>query len=85
MGVRRQRIKLGQPEILWDGLGRLPFEIETGLSPATTRTILALAEKHRLTAYDAAYLELAARRRMPLATLDVELRRGAIAELVALL
>ena len=38
---------------------------------------LRLAEKHELTLYDAAYLELAQRRRLPLATLDRELRRAA--------
>ncbi len=42
-------------------------------------------ERHRLTLYDAAYLELAKRRSLALATLDVELRRAAKAEQVALL
>jgi predicted nucleic acid-binding protein len=36
-----------------------------------------LAAEHRLTVYDAAYLELAARRALPLATFDVELRDAA--------
>jgi len=36
-----------------------------------------LAQKYRLTLYDAAYLELAVRRRIPLATLDRELRAAA--------
>lgn len=34
----------------------------------------ALADRHRLSTYDAAYLELAQRRGLPLATLDVALR-----------
>jgi predicted nucleic acid-binding protein len=33
-------------------------------------TSLKLAERHALTVYDAAYLELAQRRKIPLATLD---------------
>jgi predicted nucleic acid-binding protein len=38
---------------------------------------IILAEKHRLTLYDAAYLELAQRRGLPLATLDQDLRAAA--------
>ncbi len=38
---------------------------------------LDLAAKHKLTSYDAAYLELAARMRAPLATLDKDLMRAA--------
>jgi predicted nucleic acid-binding protein len=44
-----------------------------------------LAERHRLTAYDAAYLEIASRRKIPLATLDRELQAAASAESVKLL
>lgn len=35
-----------------------------------------LAARHALTAYDAAYLELALRRKLPLATLDVALKKA---------
>jgi predicted nucleic acid-binding protein len=38
---------------------------------------LHLADRFRLTLYDAAYLELAQRRKLPLATLDQELRAAA--------
>jgi len=38
---------------------------------------LAIAREHRLTPYDAAYLELALRLSAPLATLDKDLRRAA--------
>jgi predicted nucleic acid-binding protein len=41
------------------------------------REILALARAERLTTYDAAYLELAVRRTLPLATLDEELAEAA--------
>jgi predicted nucleic acid-binding protein len=44
-----------------------------------------MAGKHRLTAYDAAYLELAMRDNQPLATVDDDLRRAAIAENVVVL
>jgi predicted nucleic acid-binding protein len=44
-----------------------------------------IADKHKLTIYDATYLELALRRALPLATLDKQLRSGAKAEGVQLL
>jgi len=47
--------------------------------------VLALARRHRLTVYDAAYLELAVREALPLATLDAELAAAAQAEQVALI
>jgi predicted nucleic acid-binding protein len=46
--------------------------------------VLVLARRHRLTVYDAAYLELALRRALPLATLDIPLARAARAEGVPL-
>ena len=47
--------------------------------------VMALARRHRLTFYDAAYLELAQRESIPLATLDYALARAASAEGVALI
>jgi len=44
--------------------------------------LMQLARRHRLTIYDAAYLELALRRGYPLATLDAELAVAARAEAV---
>lgn len=46
---------------------------------------LNLADQFRLTVYNAAYLELARRRELPLATLDQELRTAATATGVTLL
>jgi predicted nucleic acid-binding protein len=47
--------------------------------------VLRLARTHRLSVYDAAYLELAKREGLPLATLDADLRRAAAEAGVALL
>ena len=47
--------------------------------------ILAFARQHRLTAYDASYLDLAQREAVPLATLDSHLRKAAGALGVALI
>ena len=58
------------------------------IDPATNRqawsATLRLCERFGLTAYDAAYLELAQRRQLPLATLDGALIDAARAELVPL-
>lgn len=47
--------------------------------------VLELASAHRLSSYDAAYLELAKRLQLPLATLDKALREAAIEEGVTVL
>jgi predicted nucleic acid-binding protein len=57
------------------GLDRFPDEL----------TIMRFARKHRLTVYDAAYLELAWRKEIPLATLDRRLAEAARAEKITLL
>src|SRR4029077_12828542 len=59
---RRKRIKTGQPALFWDEMARLPIETEPPLTALQGKAVLALSEKHGLTAYDAAYLELAFRR-----------------------
>jgi predicted nucleic acid-binding protein len=46
--------------------------------------LMQLARRHRLTVYDAAFLELALRKGYPLATLDPELTVAARAEAVVL-
>jgi len=48
-------------------LSTLPIDIARN---AHMEAILDVARRHRLTFYDAAYLELAMRKKMPLATLD---------------
>lgn len=64
------------------GLARLTIGIDR--APDET-AILTLARRHRLTVYDAAYLELAQREGLPLASLDGALRKAASASGVALL
>jgi predicted nucleic acid-binding protein len=48
------------------------------------REVLRLARAHKLPVYDAAYLELAGRQRIPLATLDTDLLRVARAAGIAI-
>jgi predicted nucleic acid-binding protein len=61
---------------------RLPIRLDFDQDGAT---VLALAREHRLTVYDAAYLELALRADLPLATLDRQLTAAARAARVSLL
>jgi predicted nucleic acid-binding protein len=62
-------------------LRALPITID---SAEDEDTLMELARQHRLTVYDAAYLELALRRGFPLATLDTALASAARAEAVPL-
>lgn len=85
VALRRKRIKAGQPALFWDELACWPIEMDSPLNAVQAKTVLALAEKNGLTVYDAAYLELAHRRQLPLGTLDTDLRKAAQVEGVALL
>lgn len=63
----------------------LPVRVEATPAKLASGPVLDLARKHSLTAYDAAYLELALRLGLPLASKDAELVAAAVAEGVALL
>jgi predicted nucleic acid-binding protein len=82
----RRRRQLDDPlfERLQAILPTLPVTVEAD-QHRVFDGIAALAIKHGLTVYDAAYLDLALLRRLPLATLDRDLRRAAEAEGVKLL
>ena len=60
-------------------LRALPVTIDTGTAEQAWTISNLLAERHHLTLYDAAYLELAQRLNLPLATLDADLRKAASA------
>lgn len=81
---RRGRVTAEQISDFIEDLAGLPIRLEPPSDPAQWPTILDLAEQHRLTAYDAAYLELVKRTGLPLATLDGDLRNAAESEGVAL-
>ena len=59
--------------------------LDTEQGPELWSRIRVLAERYGLTAYDAAYLELAERTGLPLATLDRDLQRAARSASVPLL
>jgi predicted nucleic acid-binding protein len=73
---RRKRISLEQCVELLELLEVLPVQTE----PETERLhgpVMRLARAHRLTMYDATYLDLAIRFAVPLATRDKALRQAA--------
>jgi predicted nucleic acid-binding protein len=74
---RRKRISVAQVTALLGRVAHLPISIETVNTSRAFGEILSAARQHDLTEYDAAYLELALRRDLPLATLDDKLRRSA--------
>lgn len=84
MGERRERSTEAET-IRWISiLNRLPIAIDDETTTRAWTDTLALARGHKLSVYDAAYLELAVRRRLPLATLDKPLKSAAVAVGVAL-
>jgi predicted nucleic acid-binding protein len=85
MGVRRGRIDAGFRNATLTDLNLLPIQTDPETEKHAWHSTLRLAERHGLTVYDAAYLELAIRRGLPLASLDGDLRRAATAESVILL
>ena len=85
MGVRRRRHDVNFRDLTLSDLSQLPIQIDAETDRQAWGNTLRLAETHRLTLYDAAYLELALRRNLALATLDQDLRRAAPAEKVRLL
>lgn len=58
-------------------LKRLNIEVDEDTSEHALSDTLRLARFHKLTAYDASYLELALRKHLPLATLDENLQKAA--------
>jgi len=77
---RRGRITSAGLTTFLEWLRPAPIHIEVRPALWLWQKILPLARAHRLSAYDAAYLDLAIRDGLPLATLDAGLRAAAPAE-----
>jgi len=82
---RRGRISPAAIRTYLGLLEGLPISVDQPSTASAWHDTLALARSHRLTSYDAAYLELALRRSLPLASRDQALQAAARAEGVPLL
>ena len=85
MAQRRGRITSETRQDRLALLHALPITLDTETAAQAWTTTNRLAERYDLTLYDAAYLELAQRLNVPLATLDADLRKAANALGVPLL
>jgi predicted nucleic acid-binding protein len=85
VGERRKRSTEAETTKWTAMLADLPVSIDDQTNSQAWTTTLALARLYNLSAYDAAYLELAIRRGLPLAALDQQLKTAAKAAGVKLL
>jgi predicted nucleic acid-binding protein len=76
-GERRKRISTAQVTSILQRIANLPIAIDPIRSDRAFSQILSLGRQEQLSEYGAAYLELAMREGLPLATLDTQLRRAA--------
>lgn len=76
--VAQRRARIGDDDLdrVRSALGALPIEVEAVANDHILSAVSDLGRRLDITSYDAAYIELAARRRLPLATLDVRLRKA---------
>jgi predicted nucleic acid-binding protein len=74
---RRKRIGSADATALLGFLDSLPIETDSEAPALRRRDVWVLARRHKLTSYDAAYLELAIRAGLPLATRDQDLAGAA--------
>ena len=85
MAVRSGRMNAEDRSISLHDLADLQILTDTETGERVWSDTLTLADRHRITVYDATYLELALRLSLPLATLDADLRKAARSSKVELL
>jgi predicted nucleic acid-binding protein len=76
-GERRGRCTLADTTHWLAFLSSLPVVVDTMTESVAWSSTVALARQQNLTSYDAAYLDLALREGIPIATLDAPLRGAA--------
>ena len=84
IAIRRGRFDQASRQESILQLERMPIVVDVETSEHAWHATLRLADAFELTPYDAAYLELAQRLRVPLATNDAALRKAALAAAVEL-
>jgi len=75
--VNRKDVEIAEIERFTAQLENLPITVDPLTANHVFGHTLSLARAYRLSSYDAAYLELALREGLPLATLDKDLLRAA--------
>ena len=85
MNARRGRHDADFRDAALSNLAWFPIKVDMQAEPEAWLGALRLSEKYGLTVYDAAYLEIAQRRSIPLATLDRQLRAAGEGEGIELL
>jgi predicted nucleic acid-binding protein len=75
--VRRKRLSTDDVHLAVEALERVPIKFEDLPGAPARRRILHLATQFDLSSYDAAYLELADRFKIPLLTNDAKLKAAA--------
>ena len=75
--INRQDVEIAEVERFTVQLENLPVAVDTLTANQVFGHTLSLAKAYRLSSYDAAYLELALREGLPLATLNKDLLRAA--------
>jgi predicted nucleic acid-binding protein len=83
VGERRKRGTEAQATKWLKLVSSLPIAVDNESIQRSWTDILALGRAYSLSAYDAAYLELAIRRGLPLATLDSQLKKAAVSAGIA--
>lgn len=75
VGERRDRINQRDATQFLTRLWALPITIDPEMTTLIVQSIINLGRVHQISAYDAAYLELALRNGLPFATLDKRLKK----------
>jgi len=74
---RRKKLTAAERKAALDTLNRLHLTVDEEAGRAAFQKTSQLAEKHGLSVYDATYLEIALRRKLPLASRDTALLAAA--------
>ena len=82
---RKHRVSSAKAAAFLRVLGSLSIRGDAAAPHSPSEELLTLARETGLTSYDASYLELALRSKLPLASLDAPLRKAARARGVALM
>lgn len=85
MAERRKRVSAEDIIQYLSDLAVLPLRAERTLAPDDMAAVIGLAKRHLLSVYDACYLDIALRLKLPLATRDNDLAAAASSHGVKLL